>query len=109
LCDLEKAFDCVNRGIKVAKLERYGISGKFQTLTHHYLTVRYQILLISTIIAHDGIFSRWKNVINGVLRGLIVCSLFLLIYFNDLPKITDNYAKVMPFSDDTSITVTICN
>jgi hypothetical protein len=33
-------------------------------------------------------------------------SLFLLIYFNDLPKITDNDATVVLFADDTSITVT---
>jgi hypothetical protein len=104
-----EGFDCVNCGIKVAKLELYGISGKFPTLIQHYLTVRHQEVFIATINAYDGVFSSCKNVINGVLLGLIVCSLLLLVYFNDLPKITDNYAKVVPFADDTSITVTTCN
>jgi hypothetical protein len=33
-------------------------------------------------------------------------SLFLLIYFIDVPKITDNDAKVVLFADDTSIIAT---
>jgi hypothetical protein len=33
----------------------------------------------------------------------------LLIYINDVHKLTDNDAKVVLFADDTSITVTTCN
>ena len=46
---------------------------------------------------------------NVVHRCLILGSLFLLIYFNDLPQITDNDTKVVPFADYTSITVTTSN
>ena len=74
-----------------------------------YLTVRYQEVLIGTINAYDGVSSRRKNVINGVPRGLMLGSLLLLIYINDIPKITDNDAKVVLFADDTSITVTAGN
>ena len=45
------------------------------------------------------------KITNWVPRGLIWSSLFLLVYFNNLPKITDNDAKVVLFADDTSITV----
>ena len=50
-----------------------------------------------------------EKVINGVPWRLILGSLFLLIYFNVVPKITDNDAKIVLFADDTSITVTTSN
>jgi hypothetical protein len=80
LCDLEKDFDCVNRGNVVHKLEFSGIGAK------SYLTDRYQNVLITTITAYYGVSSRSKKFINGVPRGLILGSLFLLIYINDLPQ-----------------------
>jgi hypothetical protein len=45
----------------------------------------------------------------GVLRGLILGLLFLIIYFNDVPKKTNNDAKFVLLADDTSITVTTSN
>jgi hypothetical protein len=107
LCDLNKAFDCVDHGIIVDKLEFSGISGKFQTLTQSYLRVRLKKVLIATLKAYDGVSSRWKRVINGVPGCLMLGSLLLLIYFNDLPKITDNDAKTV--LNDTSIRVTTSN
>jgi len=47
--------------------------------------------------------------INLVLRGLNLGSLFIVIYINDVPKITDSGNKVVLFADNTSITVTACN
>jgi hypothetical protein len=38
--------------------------------------------------------------INGIPLGLTLGSLFLLIYFNDVPKITNNDAKVLHFGDE---------
>ena len=101
-CDLKKAFDCV----KLDKLEFYGISGKFLTLIQSYLRGRYQNILIDKINACDSVSSRGKKVANGVPQGVIFSPLIFHIYTNDLPKITDNDAKVVLFADDTSIVVT---
>ena len=108
-CDLKKAFDCVNHGIVVDKLEFYGISGKFITLIYSYLRERYQKVLINKINAYDGASSRWKKVTNGVPLGSVLGPLLFPSYINDLPKITDNDAKVVLFADNTTITVTACN
>ena len=50
-----------------------------------------------------------EKVTNGVPRCLKLGTLPLLIYINDLPNITDNDAKVVLFTDDTSIIVTTSN
>jgi hypothetical protein len=36
-----------------------------------------------------------ENITNRVPQGLISCSLLLLFYINDVPKITDNDAKAV--------------
>jgi len=50
-----------------------------------------------------------EKVTNGVPQGLILVQSHFLIFINDLPKITDNDAKIVLFADDTSIIVTISN
>jgi len=41
-CDLQKAFDCVNHEILLAKMKFYGISGIANKLMRSYLENRYQ-------------------------------------------------------------------
>jgi hypothetical protein len=54
LCDFEKDFECVDRGIVVDKLEFCEIGGKFLTVTQSYLTDRYQNIFICTINTYDS-------------------------------------------------------
>jgi hypothetical protein len=60
LCDLEKAFDCVNPGNVVDKLECYVISEKFPTLIPSYLVWKYQKVFIDKINAYDSVSSGWQ-------------------------------------------------
>ena len=108
-CELEKAFDCVNHGIVVDKLEFSGITWKFAAFIQPYFRGTYQKLLIDKINAYGNISTRRKKVINWFPRRLTLGSLLLLICINDVYKITDNSAKVALFADVTSILVTISN
>ena len=58
---------------------------------------------------HIIVFHLSGKVTNGVPQGLILGSLPLLIYFNDLSKITDNDTKGMLMADDTSLIVITSN
>jgi len=49
LCDLQKAFDCVNHKILLNKLELCGVEGKFERLVESYLTGRYQRVTLNNI------------------------------------------------------------
>ena len=77
-CDLHKAFDCVNHKILLAKLEFYGITGKFLNVIEFYNEDRYQTVSIHS----NNISSNWKKITHGVPQGLILgpyCSLFTLM------------------------------
>ena len=48
-----------------------------------------------------------EKITNGVPLGLILGPLLLLIYINNLFKITGNDSQVVLYADDTSIIITI--
>jgi hypothetical protein len=56
-CDLLRAYDFVNHKIVLAKLEFYGVSGKFLNLIKSYLEDRYQKGSILCNIHSDNISS----------------------------------------------------
>jgi hypothetical protein len=61
-CDLQKAFDYVNHGNLVDKLQFYGIRGKFLALIQSYLRGSYQILLIDKFNAYGDVSSGWRKI-----------------------------------------------
>jgi hypothetical protein len=60
VCDLQKAFDCVDHGLLLSQMHSYGISGKGYNLIQSYLENRYQRVIISNKFWQY--YSEWKLV-----------------------------------------------
>jgi hypothetical protein len=102
-CDLENAFDGVNRDILLLKLEFVGIVSKaYNTLIESYLNDRYQKVLRDHR-HYSSTSSDWAKVKHNVIQDLIPGPLFFLPYINDLPKIITGISQQVLFADKTSI------
>jgi len=107
-CDLQKAFDCVNHNILLAKLEFYGVSGIANKLLKLYLNNRYQRSVI-TYNTNNKISSDWELVKHGIPQVSILGPLLFLVYINDLSRTISKLANTLLFADDTSIIISNSN
>lgn len=95
VCDLTKAFDCVQTDILLQKLEYYGVRGNELKLFKSYLTNRKQLVCLHKIE------SSILPIENGVPQGSILGPVLFLLYINDLPH-SISTACVM-YADDTTL------
>ena len=94
--DLQKAFDCIDIDILLAKLHNYGIRGFMFDWLKDYLRDRTQYTFI------NGLKSSPSRMKMGVPQGSVLGPLLFLIYVNDMYKATSEATPKL-FADDTNI------
>ena len=99
LIDFSKAFDMVDHGILLNKLEHYGIRQHHLSWFRSYLTDRSQQVHINQHV------SDLSTLQYSVPQGSILGPILFIIYINDLPLIS-NLAKYVFYADDANIIVT---
>ena len=76
-CDLQKAFDCIDHNILLAKLEFYGITEATHRLIKSYLQGTNQRAVLNNYSPHS--YSHWGEITRGVPQGSILSP--LLFFF----------------------------
>ena len=78
--DFSKAFDTIDHGILIAKLEHYGVDGIPLQLLQNYLTNRKQYVKLNEVN------STLLPINTGVPLGSILGPLLFIIYINDFAR-----------------------
>ena len=100
--DLSKAFDTLDHSILLDKLSYYGICGVENLMLRTYLSNKHQY------VEYNDSKSETKSISIGVPQGSILGPLLLLIYINDLPRVSRVFSMLM-YADDTTLYCNINN
>ena len=95
--DLRKAFDTVDHGILLSKLNVYGLGGAVGTCFKSYLSDR------STKCYVNGHLSNNRTLLCGIPQETILRPLLFLLYINDLPNCL-KHSQARMYADDTNLT-----
>ena len=94
--DYAKAFDKVDHGLLLQKLQRYGFNSKVTSWIQSFLTNRSQSVVVS------GHHSKISEILSGVPQGTVLGPLLFIIFINDLEHCV-SHSNISFFADDTRI------
>ena len=94
--DLRKAFDTIDHGILLKKIEYMGVRGIALKWVASYLNNRKQYVSFLSENSSNA------DVVCGVPQGSILGPLFFILYINDICNVS-NYFTFTLFADDTTI------
>ena len=101
--DLSKAFDTLDHGLLLKKLELYGIRGDALGWFTSYLSNRK--MRVKYCGEGESTYSNWKKVTHGTPQGSCLGPLLFLIFCNDLHQ-NLTYLSCIQFADDTTLYIT---
>ena len=96
--DLKKAFDSIDHGILLRKLELYGIKRNILNWFKSYLSYR------SQYVEYNNTISERKYIHHGVPHGSILGPLLFILYVNDFSRSSDLLFSIL-FADDTTVLI----
>jgi Reverse transcriptase (RNA-dependent DNA polymerase) len=76
--DLQKAFDCVDHNILIAKLKAAGIIDKALKIFISYFTSRKQCVKINNTVSNE------QDILTGIPQGSILGATLFLVFINDI-------------------------
>jgi len=94
--DLSKAFDCVDHGILIQRLESHGIRGVPLNWVKSYLSDRKQFVKISDMQSEE------RGLDYGVPQGSILSPLLFLLYVNNVSS-SLHHGQMVQYADDTTL------